>query len=178
MFGGVDAHDQIITGDEIVINTGTDPFRVRIASPRIAPKLSGPTKVEVDVRVPQGRQLEYVELYWNEQRVSMMYDPPFVQTVNIPQTEGVGYLRAVAKLKDEETDVIEDVVMVNTPEFMQEIDVHLVELPTTVLRDGKPVQGLEEASFKVFDAGQPVKIAKFEHVKDLPLSIGMAVDSS
>ncbi|HUP59589.1 MAG TPA: VWA domain-containing protein [Thermoanaerobaculia bacterium] len=174
----LDAHGQIITGDEIVINTGTDPFRVRIASPRVAPKLSGPTKVEIDVRVPAGKDLEYVELYWNEQRVATMYDPPFVQTVNIPQTEGVGYLRAVAKLKEEESELVEDVVMVNTPEFMAEIDVHLIELPTTVLRDGKPVNGLAESSFKVFDSGQPVKLAKFEHVKDLPLSIGMAVDTS
>jgi Ca-activated chloride channel family protein len=30
----------------------------------------------------------------------------------------------------------------------------------------------------VLDEGQQVKIAKFEHVKDLPLSIGMAVDTS
>ena len=30
----------------------------------------------------------------------------------------------------------------------------------------------------MLDEGQPVKLAKFEHVKDLPLSIGMAVDTS
>ncbi|HEX2122857.1 MAG TPA: VWA domain-containing protein, partial [Thermoanaerobaculia bacterium] len=173
----LDSHNQPITGDEIVVNTGTDPFRVRITSPRIAPKLSGPTKVEVDVRVPEGKQLGSVELYWNEQRVATMFDPPFVQTVNIPSTEGVGYLRAVANLKEGE-DPVEDVVMINTPDFIEEIDVHLVELPTTVLREGKPVQGLGENAFKVFDEGQPVKLAKFEHVKDLALSIGMAVDTS
>ncbi|HET8796712.1 MAG TPA: GWxTD domain-containing protein, partial [Thermoanaerobaculia bacterium] len=33
----LDSHGQPITGDEVVVNTGTDPFRVRIASPRIAP---------------------------------------------------------------------------------------------------------------------------------------------
>jgi Ca-activated chloride channel homolog len=174
----LDAHDQVITGDEIVVNTGTDPFRVRIASPRIAPKLSGPTKVEVDVRVPEGKQLGSIELYWNEQRVATMYDPPFVQTVNIPATEGVGYLRAVAMLKEEGADAAEDVVLVNTPEFMEEVNVHLVELPTTVLRDGKPVQNLSENAFKVFDDGKPVKLSKFEYVKNLPLSLGMAVDTS
>jgi Ca-activated chloride channel family protein len=174
----LDAHEQPITGDEIVVNTGTDPFRVRIASPRVAPKLSGPTKVELDVKVPEGKQLDGVELYWNETRVATLYDPPFVQTVNIPSADGVGYLRAVAKLKDPEIDPVEDVVMVNTPEYMTTIDVHLVELPTVVLRDGKPVNDLPESAFKVLDQGQPVKIAKFEHVKNLPLSLGMAVDTS
>lgn len=174
----IDSHDQPITGDEIVVNTGTDPFRVRIASPRVAPKLSGPTRVEVDVRVPQGKELNAVELYWNETRVATMYDPPFVHTVNIPKSDGVGYLRAVASLEDPEIDPSEDVVMVNTPDYMETIDVHLVELPATVLRDGKPVNGLTESAFKVLDSGQPVKISKFEHVKDLPLSIGMAIDAS
>lgn len=175
----LDTHGAVITGDEVVVNTGTDPFRVRIVSPRLAPKLSGPTRVEVELRMPEGKQLESLDLYWNEQRVATMYDPPFVQTVNIPSTDGVGYLRAVATMKEaEDVDPVEDVVMVNTPDFMTEINVHLVELPTTVLRDGKLVNDLAETAFKVLDEGKPVKLAKFEHVKDLSLSLGMAVDTS
>jgi VWFA-related protein len=174
----LDSHDQPITGDEIVINTGTDPFRVRIASPRIAPKISGPTRVEVEARVPEGKELASIDLYWNETKVATMFDPPFVQTVTIPSTDGVGYLRAVATLKDSDADPVEDIVMVNTPDFMEEINVHLVELPTTVLRDGKPVNDLKQDAFKVLDDGKPVSLAKFEYVKDLPLSIGMAVDAS
>jgi Ca-activated chloride channel family protein len=174
----LDSQDQPITGDEMVVNTGTDPFRIRITSPRVAPKLSGPTRVELDVRVPDGKELGSVELYWNETRVATMYDPPFVQTVQIPRSEGVGYLRAVATLKDAEGESTEDVVMVNTPDYMATIDVHLVELPTTVLRAGKPVNDLPQSAFKVLDQGQPVEIAKFEYVKDLPLSVGMAVDTS
>ena len=174
----LDSHDQPITGDEIVVNTGTDPFRVRIASPRIAPKLSGPTRVEIEVRVPAGKTLDNVALFWNETRVTTMFDPPFVHTVDIPRTDGVGYLRALATLKDSDLDPVEDVVMVNTPDYMETIDVHLVELPTTVLRDGKPVVGLAKDAFQLLDEGTPVELAKFEYVKDLPLSIGMAVDMS
>jgi Ca-activated chloride channel family protein len=174
----LDSHDQPITGDEIIVNTGTDPFRVRIASPRVAPKVSGPIHVEVDVRVPDGKELGGVELFWNETRIATMFDPPFIQTVTIPATDGVGYLRAVATLKDSDVDPVEDVVMVNTPDYMETIDVHLVELPTTVLRDGKPVNDLPESAFTVLDAGQPVKITKFEQVKNLPLSLGMAFDTS
>jgi Ca-activated chloride channel family protein len=167
-----------MTGDEIVVNTGTDPFGVRITSPRVAPKVSGPTRVEIDVKVPEGKQLGSVDLYWNEQRVATMFDPPFVQTVHIPATDGVGYLRAVATLKDDDADPAEDLVMINTPDYMEQIDVHLVELPTSVVRNGKFVDNLAESAFKVLDDGQPVKLAKFEQVKDLPLSLGMAIDTS
>ncbi|MEA2488298.1 MAG: Ca-activated chloride channel, partial [Acidobacteriota bacterium] len=174
----LNAQDQPITGDDVVVNLGTDPFRVRITSPRIAPKLVGPTRVDIDVSVPDGRELDSLELYWNERRVATMYDPPFVHTVDIPATEGVGYLRAVATLKDDDQAPAEDVVLINTPAYMEELNVHLVEMPTTVIVGGKPANHLEEKAFKVLDEGKPVTISKFEHVTNMPLSIGMAVDSS
>src|SRR6185295_305789 len=157
-----------ITGDEIVVNTGTDPFRVRITSPRVAINLKGKTRVEMSVRVPDGKELEKLELYLNETRVATLYDPPFVQVVDIPKNEGVSYLRAVASLKDDPTPPIEDVVMINTPQYMEEVNVHLIELPTTVIVNGRPSSTLPETSFKVFDDGKPVKLAKFESVKNLP----------
>jgi len=167
-----------ITGDDIVVNTGTDPFRVRIVSPRIAPQIKGPTRVELAVDIPDGEELNNVQLYWNETRVATMFDPPFVQTVDIPATDGVGYLRAVLTLKDAEVMPAEDVVLLNTPAYMEELNVHLVELPTSVTVSGKPSNNLTETAFKVFDEGKPVSIAKFDHVKDLPLSIGLAIDTS
>ncbi len=161
------------------MNTGNEPFRVHIVSPRVALNLHGPTRVEMAVNVPDGKKLDALELYLNETRVATLYGPPpFVQTVNIPTTEGVGYLRAVAKLKDEQITPVEDVVMINTPQFMEEVNVHLVELPTTVISNGHPITTLSESAFRVFDEGKPVKVTKFEYVKDLPLNIGMAIDTS
>jgi Ca-activated chloride channel homolog len=176
---GLDAAGNPLTGDDITLNTGTDPFRVRIASPRVAPNLRGKTRVTVDVRVPDDKQLGALELFWNETKVATMYDPPFVHTVDIPDANGgVGYIRAVATLKDDPAPPIEDVVMINSPAFMAELNVHLVELPTTVLVGGKPRNDLGQAAFTVLDEGKPVKLSKFEHVKNLPLSIGMTVDTS
>jgi len=167
-----------ITGDEIIVNTGNDPFRVRIISPRVAFKIQGKTRVEMAVNVPEGKKLDHVELFLNTTRLAELYGPPYVQTVDIPVTTGVGYLRVVASLKDDPQPPVEDLVMINSPQFMEEVNVHLVELPTTVLRNGHPVDGLGEAAFKVLDEGKPVKVAKFEHVNNLPLSIGLAVDTS
>ena len=53
---------------------------------------------QIMVRVPDGKLLGGVELFWNETRIATMFDPPFIQTVTIPSTDGVGYLRAVATL--------------------------------------------------------------------------------
>jgi len=175
----IDEKGNPITGDDIVVNTGNDPFRVRIVQPRVALNVKGPTRVEMSVKVPEGKQLGELQLYLNETRVATLYDEPFVQIVNISPRQGVGYLRVVATLKDDAaTPPVEDVVMINTPAYMEQVDVHLIELPTTVIANGRPVIDLKEASFKVLDEGKPVKISKFEYVKNLPLSIGMAIDTS
>jgi Ca-activated chloride channel family protein len=174
----LDGGGKPLTGDDITINTGTDPFRVRIVSPRVSPHLAGQTRVELAVDIPDGDELAQVELYWNQTRVATMFDAPFVQTVDIPPTEGVGYLRAVATLKDSAIAPIEDVVLLNSPAYMEELNVHLVELPTTVTISGKPSHDLPESAFRILDEGKPVSIAKFEYVKNLPLSIGLAIDTS
>ena len=174
----LDEKGQILTGDDVVVNTGNDPFRVRIVSPRVAPSVKGPTRVEMAVSVPEGKKLGELQLFLNETKVATLYDEPYVQMVRIPETQGVGYLRAVATLKDDPAPPVEDVVMINTPAHMEQIDVHLVELPTTVIQNGRPITTLTEQAFKVFDEGKPVKLSKFEYVKNLPLSIGMAIDTS
>jgi len=170
---------EMIAGDEAAVNTGNDPFRVRIVSPRVAVKLHGRTRVEMAVNVPEGKQLDKVELFLNEARVATLFGPPYVQVIDIPSTGSIGYLRAVASLKDvPEQPPIEDMVTFNAPQFMEEVNVHLVEMPTTVLRDGRPVNDLQQQAFTVLDEGKPVKVARFEHVNDLPLSIGLAIDTS
>ena len=170
---------EALAGDEIVANTGNEPFRVRIVSPRVAINLHGTTRVEMAVNTPEGKKLDRVELFLNETRLATLFGSPWVQTVDIPKTEGVGYLRAVASLKDEPNQPpVEDLVMINSPQFMEEVNVHLIELPTTVIRNGHPVNDLPETAFKVLDEGKPVKVTKFEHVNNLSLQIGMAVDTS
>jgi Ca-activated chloride channel homolog len=175
---GLDKDGEIVTGDEIAVNIGTDPFRVRIVSPRVAPRLEGSTRVEVEARAPRGRKVQYVEIFYNDARLARIFNPPYVQSVDIPEGEPFGYLRAVAKLDDEVGSETEDVVFVNSPEFMEEVQVHLVELPTTVVRGGRVVTDLSRSDFTVLDNGAAVEIAKFEYVKDLPLSLGVAIDTS
>jgi len=175
---GVDDQGRFISGDEIIVNSGIEPFRVRIVSPRVATNLRGKVRVQIDAKVPEGKTLESVKLFLNETPVATMFEPPFIQTIDIPGTLGIGYLKAIASLKDSDTQPVEDMVFINTPEFMEEVEVHLIELPTTVIAKGKPINDLTSTSFVVKDEGKQVKLAKFEQVKNLPLSIGMAFDTS
>ncbi len=174
----VNEKGQFVAGDETVVNSGGGDFRVRIVSPRVAVKLSGKTRVQMAVTVPEGKKLEKLELYLNEARVATLYEPPYVQTVDLPSEARLAYLRAVATLGDSDQSPVEDVVVINRPQYLEEVNVHLVELPTTVIRDNRPVSDLTQSAFTVLDEGKPVKIAKFEHVTNLPLSIGLAIDTS
>lgn len=175
---GLNAEGEFVAGDEAAVNIGSDPFRVWIQQPRVAMNVKGKVRVEVDARAPEGRKIQRVELWLNESRVATLFEPPYIQTVAVPDEMNIGYLRAVAFLDDPDAQPTEDVVFLNTPEFLAEIDVHLVELPTTVLRGGKPVQNLEKTSFRILDEGTPVEISKFDYVQNLPLSIGLAIDAS
>ncbi|HKB78886.1 MAG TPA: GWxTD domain-containing protein, partial [Thermoanaerobaculia bacterium] len=75
---GLDAKDQPITGDEIVVNSGNEPFRVRIVSPRVALNVHGPTRVEMGVKVPEGKKLGALQLFLNETPIATLYGPPYV----------------------------------------------------------------------------------------------------
>lgn len=175
---GLDTDDHVVTGDEAIVNGGSDPFRVRIVSPRVSDGVSGEVHVDAEVSHPAGDHVKSLDLYLNEDRVATLYSPPWVQTIHIAHPMDFAYIRAVATLADARGSKAEDVVYLSRPEFLEHVDVHLVELPTSVLRSGKPVDGLTRADFKVFDEGKEVPIAKFDHVRNLPLSIGIAIDTS
>lgn len=175
---GRDHLERIVSGDELVVNAGSDPFRVRIISPRVSQGLSGETRVEVEASIPAEYELEKIELYLDDDRIAIGYETPLIQTVDIPSSSKTTYLRAVATINDEIGSKVEDVVLLNAPDLLEEVDVRLVELPTTVMRRGEVVDDLSADAFQVFDEGKPVEIDKFDYVRDLPLSIGMAIDSS
>jgi Ca-activated chloride channel family protein len=121
--------------------------------------------------------VERVEVYLNETRVATLYQPPFTQAVILPKDQSLAYVRAVAYLSDGNTT--EDLVFVNAPDYLEELDVDFVELYTAVTdRQGRPVEGLTAKDFKVEEDGVPQTIARFERVTDLPIHAAVALDVS
>ncbi len=162
--------------DEYIVNEGRDVFRVRILSPEKGSRVSGPTKVVAAVAVPEGKALQKMEFYSNETRVATLYQPPYEQTVPVKDSRSLGYLRVIGTLDD--GTVAEDLRYVNAPQFVSEVTVDAVELYTTVTEKGRPINYLQANNFKVFEDGVLQKIESFEYVKNLPISVGIMIDTS
>jgi VWFA-related protein len=86
-------------------------------------------------------------------------------------------VRAVAYLADGHS--AEDLVFVNAPENLDQIDVRLVELFTSALdRRGRPVDDLGREEFVVREEGAVQDLQRFERVRELPIWAGLLLDRS
>ncbi len=162
--------------DEYIVNEGKEVFRVRILSPEKGARVVGPTKVVAAVAVPEGKTLQKIEFYSNETRVATLYQPPWEQIVPIKDTKSLGYVRTVGTLDD--GSVAEDLRYVNAPAYVSEVQVDAVEIYATVTEHNRPVAGLALSNFKVFEDGVIQKVESFEYVKNLPLTLGVMIDTS
>jgi Ca-activated chloride channel family protein len=162
--------------DEYIVNEGKEVFRVRVLTPEKGARVSGPVKVTAAVAVPEGKALQKLEFYSNETRVATLYQTPYEQTVQIKDTRSLGYVRVVGTLDD--GTVAEDLRYVNAPDYISEVTVDAVEIYTTVTDKGRPVSGLQQSNFKVYEDGVVQKVESFDYVKNLPLTVGVAVDTS
>ncbi len=171
-----DARGDELGRDSVVLNAGGGGLAVDIVRPS---KLrgTGPIEFEASVTVPLERQLDRVLFFWNNRQVATLYRAPFVHRVVVPENSPVGYVRVVALLDD--GSVAEDVVFVNGPEASEQVNVNLVELNVVVTdRRGRPVRGLKKADFRIREEGVEQRIASFSDASELPLTLGMAIDSS
>ena len=174
---GYDAAGRELARDERLVNAAANRFRVRLAEPRRGERYDTSVPVRAEVEVPDGETVERVEVYLDETRVATLYQPPYTQAVILPKDRPLAYVRAVAYLSDGNTT--EDLVFVNAPDYLDEIDVDFVELYTSVTdRQGRPVEGLTARDFKVEEDGVPQTIARFERVSNLPIHAAVALDVS
>ena len=135
-----------------------------------------PVRVVADLAVPETKKLQKLEIFVNETRAATLFQPPFQQVVDVPRREEIGFLRVVATLED--GSVSEDVRYINAPKYLSEVDVQAVELYTSVFAKGRPVTGLAKSNFRVLEDGVEQAIDAFEVVTNLPLSLGIGVDTS
>jgi Ca-activated chloride channel family protein len=174
---GYDAAGRELARDERLVNAAANRFRLRLAEPRRGERYETSVPVRAEVEAPDGETVERVEVYLNETRVATLYQPPYNQAVILPKDQPLAYVRAVAFLSDGNTT--EDLVFVNAPDYLEELDVDFVELYTSVTdRQGRPVEGLAAKDFKVLEDGVPQTIARFEQVTDLPIHAAVALDVS
>ena len=169
---GYDRDDADVAEAVATINDRANVFRVRITAPA-----AGTTATNVEVQavadVPPERTLRSLELYWKEQKLATLTQPPFHVPLTLPP--GFGYVRAVGTLDDGTT--AED-TRVLSGGIAETVDVQGVVFPATVMdRKGVRVPALKSADFHLQEDGQPVD-AIVREAEDAPVTIGIAVDTS
>jgi Ca-activated chloride channel family protein len=173
----VDGEGEELARDELLVNAGPHRFAVRLVEPQPGRRYTSSLRAAAEVDVPEGDVLDRVELYLNDDLVAALYQPPFAQPVLLPPDQAITYVRAVAYLAD--GNFVEDLVFVNAPENLEQIDVHFVELYTAALdRRGRPVEGLAREDFTVLEDGVEQTLRRFERVADLPIYAGVLLDTS
>jgi Ca-activated chloride channel family protein len=173
----LDAAGKTVAEDEVQLNVGPHRFAVRLVEPQSGKTYKSSLRAQAQVEVPEGDELDRVEIFLNDDRVATLYQPPFAQPVLLPQSKEITYVRAVAYLKDGGST--EDLVLINAPEFSKQVNVQFVELYTTVVDGkGRPVEGLTQNDFTVLEDGAQQQLRRFELVRDVPIYAGILLDTS
>jgi VWFA-related protein len=175
---GRNAAGEVVDSDEVVINQARGALAVRITEPAtgVIPK-GDEVEVRAQVVVPDGRRVAEVRFEIDGEVVATASEPPWRAVLRAPHSGTLSYLSVTAELDDGRT--AEDVRFLDAPDFVEQIDVDLLEIYAAVTgKGGRPVKGLTQEDFQVRVDGQPVEIRRFEEVDDLPLTVGIVVDSS
>lgn len=174
---GYDEVGALVAADEVIVNLQRGGLAVRIAAPPKGSQNTGKTLAKAEVVVPDGRRIESVEFRINDQPVGSLVKPPWHFEVEVPAKEEVVYLTVVATLDD--GSHAEAVRYLKSPQFIEEIEVNLVELYVTVTdRSGELVRDAKATDFEVTESGKRQELAKFELVDNLPLAVGVLLDTS
>jgi len=173
----LDAAGEELARDEIELNGGSHRFSVKLLEPRRNKSYTESLRAEAKVEVPTGKVVERVEFYFNETKVATLYQEPWEQPILLPDGGQMAYVRAVAYQPDGLST--EELVFVNAPEYLEELDIQFVELYVTVLdRNSRPVLGLEQEAFSVREDGTAQNLMRFDRVTNLPIHAGVLLDVS
>jgi Ca-activated chloride channel family protein len=174
---GLGADGQVVAADEVLLNEPQGEARVKLLAPPRGRRVIGTTRARAAVVAPEGKRVEKVDFKLNDAVVASLERPPWEASIEVSSADALSYLTVTATFSDGTTT--EDFRVLNSSDFLEEVQVDLVELFVTVTdRDGRLSEGLTADEFAVLDNGRPQKVAKFEMVRDLPLTLGVLLDTS
>ncbi len=175
---GYDGNGVEIARDGYTLNVGRERFYVNLKPVTPADGEGGDrVLVSAEVNVPSDTALDRLELYWNDEPLVTLHEPPYQASVVLDTVEQFGYLRALATLADGAQ--AEDIQFINSPQFGTVVEVTAVELPVTVLdRQGLPVTDLTISDFTVYENKTEQTISHFSLHRDLPVRMGIVIDTS
>ena len=179
--------DAFMGGDRLILNRIDPPFGIRIGAITPTEPDGAAVQVETRVAVPRGAVLERVDFYRNEVLAwSVVNLPQYGATggfrtvrgnLPTPDLSPNDYVRVTATLADGRQ--LEDAQLIEGAAFKGEIDVQLIHLQVLVVDSGgAPVDGLTAADFRIVEDGERKAVEDVQQAGDVPLILGMAIDSS
>ncbi len=166
----------VVASDEMSVNRGGQRFRARFIEPRSGEQYLQSTRAVVEVAVPDGEEIDRLELFRGEERIATLYQPPWVQPV-VLEGPDLTYLRAAAFLADGSST--EDVVFINSPNPVERITVQYVEMFASVVDGaGRPIPDLTQERFRIVEDGVAQTIRRFDWVDDTPFHASLLIDTS
>ena len=176
-----DAAANQIASDSYLINGSPHRFDVRIIEPIPGNRYNDSIRLRAQVTVPEGRGLEELQVFRNDDQVATLYEEPFTVPIELPDGPALTIVRIVGKLAGAEGPAafVEDTAIINGPATLEELQVDFVELYTTVDdRERRPLLDLGEDAFEVLEDGVAQEIVRFERVDDTPLIGTILLDVS
>ena len=171
------ADGSALARDKMTLNAGPHSFDVRLLEPQAGKRYERSLTALLQVEMPADQRLDRVEFFLNESPVATLYQEPFVQPIVLPPSEEISYVKAVAHLANGHSD--QDIVFINTPQQLDQLEIQLVELYTSVVdRRGRPVEDLTAESFTVLENGNEQKVRRIDRLTDLPINAGIVLDTS
>ncbi|MXW00717.1 MAG: VWA domain-containing protein [Holophagales bacterium] len=183
-----DRNGEYLGRDDFPLNQVDRPFAARIAAIRSVP-VGGNAAIRVaaSLSLPRGATLERVEFYRSNLLVEAVRHfgreaaAGAARTIQVEAlVDGAlpdDFIRVVAKLTDGRER--EDAQLLQGSEFQSEIDIQLVQFQVLVTdRDGNPVSGLSPGDFEIRENGRSRPAVDLHTAYDVPLVLGLAVDSS
>ncbi|HUP46603.1 MAG TPA: VWA domain-containing protein, partial [Thermoanaerobaculia bacterium] len=171
---GFDERGRYVDADAFVVNERQTQLEVKIT--RTATP-DGMTHFKLSVQNPSAKEIKSVVLFAGQTRLHGWSRPPYALTVPTARLQGVEFVRA--SVVDSSGYEAADLLFLSGERFIEEIDVHVVELPVTVTDTaGVPIAGLQQSDFTVLESGKPQTIASFHFASNLPLSLGVLLDHS
>ncbi len=173
---GYDETGRVIDEDAFAVNAGAARLAVRVL-PRPVPS-EGKVYVKVAVQSISGGIAKKVELFLDSKKVKEWTAPPFEATIPYADYQKAAMLRATA-ITDEGKEA-NDIRMLRGPSMtVESVRVDVVQLHVSALdKEGRFVKGLAKDDFAIKEDGKPQPTTGFEVAENLPLTVGLVVDSS
>lgn len=171
---GYDAHGRYVDADAFVVNERENQLEVKITRTETR---DGMTHFKLSVQNPTTNGIRNVILYAGQRKLQEWTRPPYALAVPTASLDGVEFVRA--SVIDTTGFEAADLVFLAGDRYVEQIDVHVVELPVSVSDGaGAPIVDLKADNFTILENGKKQKISSFNFASNLPLSLGVLLDHS